>query len=307
MVVVDLEPLAGFADADLHGGVTAGREGAALGHVQQVDRGSGDRLQSLSLVSCCRDGAEQALGIFVTGVIKDLIGRALLTDGARVHDDDLVAELGYDAQVMGDHDDGHAHFPLDILHELQNAGLDGHVQGRRRFVGDQDVGLAGQGHGDHDSLPHAAGKLKGILLHPLFRFIDVDQAQHLHCPVPGLLFVAVRVQQDGFHQLLSDRIGRVEAGHGILEYDGDLVAADIFHDLFVGADQLLSVILDGAGDDLSGGCQDLHDRVGRHRFAGAGFAHDPQDLSAFEIERNAVHCAHLARIGKKGGVQVFYF
>ena len=40
--------------------------------------------------------------------------------------------------------------------------LDGHVQRRGRLVGDQQVGPAGQRHGDHDALALAAGKLVRI-------------------------------------------------------------------------------------------------------------------------------------------------
>ena len=294
-------------DADLHGRVTAGRESAALGHVQQVDGGSADRLQALAAAVRRRDRAEQALGVLVTGIVEDLVGRALFADGTRVHDDDLVAELGDDTQVVGDHDDRHAHFLLDILHELQDAGLNGDVQSGRRFVGDQDVGLAGQRHGDHDPLPHAAGELKRVLLHALFRLVDIDQAEHLHRPVPGLLLVAVRVEQDRLHQLMPDRVGRVQAGHGILENDRDLVAADGLHDLLIRADQLLSVEFDRAGHDPAGRCQDLHDRVGRDRFAGSGLTDDAQDLSAFQIKRNTVYRTHFTGIGEKGCVQVFYF
>ena len=54
------------------------------------------------------------------------------------------------------------------------------------LVGDQDIGLAGQRHGDHDALAHAAGEFIGILLHPLFRLVDIDEAEHLDRTVPRL-------------------------------------------------------------------------------------------------------------------------
>ena len=48
--------------------------------------------------------------------------------------------------------------------QVENLRLDGDVERRRRLVGDQQVGLAGQRHGDHHALLHAAGQLEGIFV-----------------------------------------------------------------------------------------------------------------------------------------------
>ena len=45
------------------------------------------------------------------------------------------------------------------------------------------------------------------------------------------------------------------------------------------ADELLPVELDGAGDDLARGGEDLHDGIRGHGFAGAGFADDAEHLA----------------------------
>ena len=51
---------------------------------------------------------------------------------------------------------------LQVLKQVQNLRLDGHVQRGSRLVGDDELGRAGQGHGDHDALAHTAGQLVGI-------------------------------------------------------------------------------------------------------------------------------------------------
>ena len=200
-------------------------------------------------------------------VVEDLLGRATLAVAAGVHDHDLVAHLRHDAQVVGDHDDGHAHLLLELLHELEDLGLDGHVKGRGGLVGNQDVRLAGKRHGDHDALAHAAGMLVRVLLHALLGLVDAHEAQHLDRAVPRLLLVAVGVQGDGLDELVADGVGGVQRGHRVLEDDADLVAAHVAHGLLARADQLLAVKLDGARDDLSGGRQDLHDGICRDRLA----------------------------------------
>ena len=52
---------------------------------------------------------------------------------------------------------------LDLLDLLQDLCLDCHVQGRGRLVADHDLGVAGQGDGDDNTLAHAAGELERIL------------------------------------------------------------------------------------------------------------------------------------------------
>src|SRR3712207_9198031 len=46
---------------------------------------------------------------------------------------------------------------------------DGDVEGGGRLVGDEQVGLAGDRHGDHRPLPHAAGELVRVHVDPLDR------------------------------------------------------------------------------------------------------------------------------------------
>ncbi|MNR50778.1 hypothetical protein D3C85_1703480 [compost metagenome] len=66
---------------------------------------------------------------------------------------------------MGDQQDRHALavaaalFGLQVQQQLHDACADGHVQGGGRFVGDQQPGPAGQGHGDHRALQLAAREL----------------------------------------------------------------------------------------------------------------------------------------------------
>ena len=141
-----------------------------------------------------------------------------------------------------------------------------------------------------------------ILFHSLLRLIDIYEAEHFHRSVPGLLLVSVRVQKDRFHELLSDRVSRVQAGHGVLEDDGDLVASDIFHDILTGTDKFLSVQLDGSRNDFTCSRQDLHDRVGRDRLTGAGLSYDSQYFAPLQVEGDAVYGADLSGVREEGSM-----
>ena len=290
--------------AHLHRLVAAGAEGAAGGHVQKVDGVAGDGHQTLLHPLGAGDGAQQALGVLVAGVVEDLVGGAALAHTAAVHHDDLIAHGGDDAQVVGDHDDGHAQLFLQFLHQFQDLRLDGHVQSGGGLVGDEDVGLAGQGHGDHHALPHAAGQLIGILLHALGGLVHAHQGEHLDGAGLGLGALFVRVQTDGLFQLVADGEHRVQAGHGVLEDDGAALAPEARHLVAVPLGDVLALVLNAAAGDAAVVRQDLHDGIGGHRFAGARLTHDAQHLAGIQVEGNAVDRMHLAVVGGEGGVQV---
>ncbi|APZ55380.1 hypothetical protein Ga0080574_TMP5098 (plasmid) [Salipiger abyssi] len=116
-----------------------------------------------------RDRGEQRLGVgFVRGG-KDLLGAAALDQIAAIHHRRAVRDLGHHAHVMGDEHHRHALFVLKLLDQFDDLRLNRHVERRGRLVGNQELRLAGQRHGDGHALPHAAGKLVRVILQPLRR------------------------------------------------------------------------------------------------------------------------------------------
>ena len=75
---------------------------------------------------------------------------------------------------------------LQLVEQLQDLGLDGHVERGGRLVGDQELRIARQRHGDHDALPHAARELVRVLLDPALGVGDVDELEHLDRLVHGV-------------------------------------------------------------------------------------------------------------------------
>ena len=68
---------------------------------------------------------------------------------------------------MGDEHDRHPVLPLQLAQKLQDLGLRGHVERRRRLVCDQQGGMAGQRHRDHRPLAQSPAQLIGQLIDPL--------------------------------------------------------------------------------------------------------------------------------------------
>ena len=63
------------------------------------------------------------------------------------------------------------------LQQVEDVLLNGHVERRRRLVGDQKIRLAGKRRGDHDALLHSAGELMRIMPVAFGRIGDADAGQ----------------------------------------------------------------------------------------------------------------------------------
>ena len=145
----------------------------------------------------------------------------------------------------------------------------------------------------------------GILGHALFGVVDADQLQHVHRSVPGLFLrdlVVVALQR--LHQLVADGVDRVEAGHGVLEDHGDILAPDVSHLLLVEGEQILAVEGDAAAHDFAGFLQQADDGIGFHGLTGTGFAHDAHHFVIAQVVADAVYGLDFARGGKEGDLQV---
>ena len=137
----------------------AGRKGVAADLGKEVGRGAHDVEQVLAFYAHLGHAGQQSPGVGVAGVIVDLVGGADLYDVAGGHHGHPVGNVGHDAQVVGDHDDGQVVLGPQLLEQLQNLSLNGHIQRRSGFVGEEDVRVQGQRDGKHAPLAHPPGKI----------------------------------------------------------------------------------------------------------------------------------------------------
>ena len=230
----------------------------------------------------------------------------LLHDLPAVHDDHAVRDLGHDAQVMGDEKDGHVELVAELVDEVEDLRLDGDVERRGGLVGDQELGVARERHGDHDALPHAAGHLVREVAGALLGTGDAHDAQHLDGSRPGVLLGHVGVGADGLDNLVAHAVDGVERGHGLLEDHRDLPAADLLHLGLRGGEEVLAVEGDRAAGHMAGLLEQSHDGERRHGLARAGLAHHGEDLAALEVEGHAVDGADHALARGELGDQVVY-
>ena len=234
----------------------------------------------------------------MAALVEDFLSSTELNGAAGVHNHDLIGHIGDNTQVMGNHDDGVAVLLLHLLHELDNLSLDGNVQGSRGLVGNQNIGIAGKGHGNHDSLTHTARELVRILIDALLGLGDTHEVQKLGGTLERLLLGVATVQTKTLAHLLADLIDRIQGGHRILEDHRDIVAANVLH-LFLGHfEDGAAAIANVTALDLSRRHRDeAHDGHGGHGLTGAGLTDDTQGLATIERVGHTVDSANDAILG----------
>ena len=166
-------------------------------------------------------------------------------------------------------------------------------------------GLQGEGDGDHHPLAHAAGELVRIGAKAFFRRGNADRLQQLYRAALRGRSVELLVAAQHFGDLPANGEHGIERAHRILEDHRHARAALLAHLGFAQAKQLPAVEGQAVGGDVARRLgHEAHDRERRHTLAAAAFAHQPQDLALFEIERHAIDRAHVAAIRGEAGVEV---
>ena len=169
----------GPARCPLVGHAAARVKGAAGRPSRHVRDDAGDRVECPEIQIHAGQAGDQPGGVGMTRLAEHPVRDGCLDDAPGIHDRDAVGCLGHQAEIVRDqHHCGlgaRAHLGEDGDH----LGLDGHVERGGRLVGDQQVGLVGDGDGDHRPLPHTAGELVGVLAIASRRVGHADAGEQL--------------------------------------------------------------------------------------------------------------------------------
>ncbi len=280
-------------------------ERAALRPVGDRGRRAGDRRQAPGFhARHGRDRVEQPHRVGMARRGEDVPLRAALHELTRVHHHDAVGDLGHDAHVVGDEDDGRAVVAPELFDQAQDLGLNGHVEGRGRLVGDQQRRVAGERHGDHGPLAHSARQLVRVAVDLRGGIGHAHLGQQVHGPGPGLAPRQFRMGADLLLDLPADRVDGRHGAHRILEDHGDLVAAHMPQRRPRQADEFLALVADRARQDRVRVVDQPHDGKRSQRFAGARFAHHGQDLALGDDEGDVLDCPEDAALGAERDAEV---
>ena len=152
---------------------------------------------------------------------KEILRFTDLDNLARIHQRHAVCHVLDHGQIVSDQHHGHAALCLKVFQQFQHLRLKRHVQSGRWLIGNQQVGLAHQGHGNHHTLQLPARELKGILLKSPVWLTQTNLVKPLDAARPCLEVCQDMVPQKCLLHLLTNSHHRVEAARWLLKDDGD--------------------------------------------------------------------------------------
>ncbi len=110
------------------------------------------------------------------GLLKELRNAGLFDNLAGVHYRYPIGSFGNHAKVMGNQDHGGIHQVAQNSDQIENLGLDSHIQGCRWLIGNLEFGMQREGHGNHHPLGLPARHFMGIGMGSLLRVWNTDHA-----------------------------------------------------------------------------------------------------------------------------------
>ena len=256
--------------------------------LRRVVSGVGHGFGSVRGAFAQQRAVDQHLRVRVSRPLENLPDRALLHDPPGVHDGDPIRHRRDHAEIVRDQQHREATFAPFTMEELQDLDLDGHVQRRRRLVGDQNVGIAAERGGDHHALRHAAGELEGVVPGPVFGLRDTDFPEQLHDPLARAAPVHPEMQPQRLRDLRPRGRGRVEHDLRLLEEHRDAAATDRVQLGFGLRQHVVVTEPDRAARDLEAARQEAHQRERGEALAASGLADEREHLSGGNLERHVV-------------------
>jgi hypothetical protein len=203
-----------------------------------------------------------------------------------------------------DEDERRAGFTSDLLQQREDLRLHRDVEGGRRLVGDEQLGLGRERHGDHDALAHAAGELVRVVVDPTCGVLDVDALhrldRHLVRLAPG---DSPPVGAVGLLDLRPDRVVGVQGREGVLEDHRDAVATNAAQPGLGHRRELVRPEHDRARAGRLR-WEQSHDGQARQRLARAGLPDDAERATRLEVEVEVRHDVDTPRGGREGHREV---
>ena len=217
---------------------------------------------------------DELADIVVGGRADQFVTRAALDHLAVAHDEDAIAELERLGQVVGDEHHGLADLVVQADDLVLHVAADQRVERGERLVEEEHVRVAGERPGETDALLHAAGELVGV---GVLVSGQADQFDDLHGPL-GALGLAHAAYLQAVRDVVDDPAVRQQPE--VLEDHGELAAPQLAQPFGVRAADVLALEVDFARGGFDQPGETSHQRG----LAGAGQAHDDEDLAGRHVE-----------------------
>ena len=194
--------------------------------------------------------------------------------------------------VLGDEQHGGASRADARQHIVQEGRRDRDVEAAGGLVGDQQGRGGAERHGDEHALRHAAADLVRVGVHPAFRIVQPEAAQHRDGVRVRLGAGGALVGADGGADLVADGVQRAEGAAGVLGDERHVPAPDGAALAFRQGEQVRAAQEHLTGLDHAAGLHQAEDRQAERALAAArvaGEAHDGAggDLQVQPADRGA--------------------
>ena len=243
---------------------------------------------------------QQALGIWMQRLVQHHLRRAMFDHRTGIQHGNFVAHLGGQPQIMGDEQHRGVVQLLQFAHHADDAGLNGHIQRRRRFIGHHQRRLAGKRHGDQHPLAHAAGQLMRVTAQQPGRVRQMHAVQGGNRRLPPIRHADAPQM---FAELAADGAHRVKRRQRLLRDEGNLPAEQRPPVAGRHGQQIPPGELQPAPADGKAGRQHLRDGPTDHGLAGTAFAHQPEHLARRQRQVEVAQRRHRQRADAGGDVQ----
>ena len=226
-----------------------------------------------------------------------------------IHHQHIVSDLGNERQVVRDEDDGHIGGPADLGEQIDDLLLHRYVECSGRFVGDDHIGTAGDGHGDDHALFLSAGDLVRIGIVDALgigQFDLFEELEHFGLALGG---AHPGMDLEHFLDLRTAALHGVERTHGFLKDHRDAFAPQTA-EMFLGQGGQVYHPVALAEKHFAA----AHPQVGIEQ-AGNGIARDglsrlpddTQHLPFFEGKADVLHQRPLLAVLDRADAQIVYF
>ena len=147
-------------------------------------------------------------GVGMQGILIEPLGGGDFDDLTEIHHGDAVGNVFHNAEVVRDEQIRQAKGFLEVFEEVDDLRLYGHIEGRDRFVGNDEFGIEREGAGNADALALTARKCMGVSPQVIRTQSHADEqllgAVFEFCPGRD------SVDDEGFGHNVENRHARVE-------------------------------------------------------------------------------------------------
>ncbi len=181
--------------------------------------------------------------------------------------------------------------PAQATQHVEHLGLDGHVERRGRFIGDQQGRVGHQRHRNRNPLTLPAGKLVRILVEAPFRIRNANRAHQLERTSARLGPAQAATVQHELGQLFADSNVRRERIHRVLGHHAGQCATHGREAALARTDQL-PALQPGRAQPTTVGREQAQAGKEQLALSGSRLANHAQALTAVHVERYAAHRPH---------------